>query len=415
MTQIDPSLVSQTAPHAEGKMPVSLEQYALVLACLDEGAKLLVALRVAGVLASDWPAAEAHYGARIAAAAAGRGRKGGGRGAEADVVAALDRAMHAARNALDRRVIPLSDDVRAWARWLAAWSASTNPMAMLDDSGMTHADVLRLTAKWTARLAGDREIAESFAAEMARPGPAPEVDVEVSEKIATAEQALTEEGESAREPAAAPRPWPSLAAPLPSEPANDAPPEEAPQEPIPETVPAPKVAVPSFAAPTGLAPSQGSVPAAPRPRLAQTAPLPAVKPAETPAAPPLPFNPRAEPAALPSQGRQVQSGLTADVNIAALARQILVFGPPAKTERSASDSASGAPGFTIAQYASFCVDLERYPGDEANIVRRYGLDETRRRALDEAWAKTLLDPEKRAAFEEAKATYKTWLERQIKR
>ena len=127
---------------------------------------------------------------------------------------------------------------------------------------------------------------------------------------------------------------------------------------------------------------------------------------------------------------------TAEVDVGALARAVLAFGPPKETRQGvAIDSSSPrppgrpaepprassggpspvspqaqAPGLTLQQYASLTVDIELNPAQTADILRRYGAHEEGKRALDEQWAQVLGDqPARRAAFEEAKAYYRAWL------
>jgi hypothetical protein len=111
---------------------------------------------------------------------------------------------------------------------------------------------------------------------------------------------------------------------------------------------------------------------------------------------------RAQPAPAP----RAPIGETEAVDVAALARRVLAFGPP---------KAAGAPAIpvlTVEQYASLCVDLELAPRSPADVLRRYGVTPEAKRTLDDGWSRVFAEqPARRAAFEHAKATYRAWLTR----
>lgn len=127
-------------------------------------------------------------------------------------------------------------------------------------------------------------------------------------------------------------------------------------------------------------------------------------------------------------------GETEAVDVGALARRVLAFGP----QKSAAESApapsppvagaspthgpkvaavapaqpSALPTLTVEQYASLCVDLELAPGGSAEALRRYGVTPEGKRALDEGFGRVFAEqPSRHAAFEHAKATYRAWLTR----
>lgn len=157
---------------------------------------------------------------------------------------------------------------------------------------------------------------------------------------------------------------------------------------------------------------------------AQAAPPPAMPARPAPPAPPV---------ATPPARDYTE---TAEVDVGAIARAVLAFGPPKPPAPSASAETTGSrqpgppaqpsgapsraasevsppaptPGLTLAQYASLSVDLELSPAQAGDILRRYGTNEEGKRALDERWAQILRDqPDRRAALEEAKAYYRAWL------
>lgn len=404
---------------------VTLDQYALVLCATGEGAPLDIALEAASVSARDWPAAEAQISAWIAAARTDPG-----------LLPAFDEAMRKAREALARPVSPLDDDAGQWGRWLRAWSSAQDPIGMLDRSGMAMTDLVRLSATWGDRMRDDRAQAEKFAAEMAGTAPAPEVRVGESPRLAAAKARVAARKQS-EAPAEMDRPArPALFGPMPGEapPADTAPPAVAPPPVAPPPV------APPAAEPRGISPplAQPSFMAAPAPSLGSkgfvTRPMPVSITTGEPSTPPLPFDPNARGEEMPSQGPQRQSGLTNDVDVSAIVRKVLAFGPGAAAKppvasppaQAAAPSPAAArppvasppaqapapivPTLTIEQYASLCVDIESSPAHTAEILRRYGANETGKRVLDDGFARIFAEqPARRAAFESAKVAYRTWL------
>lgn len=161
-----------------------------------------------------------------------------------------------------------------------------------------------------------------------------------------------------------------------------------------------------------------------------------------PGAAPLPFSSSSEPddsavarakqhaagasAKAPPHG-YVPVGGTEAVDLAALARKVLAFGPPtpgapgthgsspafSKAAAPPPGARSGAlPALTVEQYASLCVDVELSPHEVAEALQRYGVTLDGKRALDEAWNRLFNEqPARRGAFEHAKITYRAWLSR----
>ncbi len=397
---------------------VSLEQYALVLAARDEGATLPVALEAARVRPAAWASAEEERSAWLATSAS-----------DPEAMRAFDAAMRAARDALNRPVAPLDEDIGAWARWLRAWSMATDPLAELTRHGMRMADVLRLTARWTEPMVADRALAERFAAEMGGNGPAPEVRAERSPLLAAAELAAARRAPD-REPPASP--LPSLLGPLPGDVPEvvSAPPPPSPPPEIPAPAldfasaapPAARSALPSFMASPGAADlagwsveryaalcaalaaeptaaeatfseyglsnpalratvdrqmqarlardpaameqwraayarhgAQRAQAAVPGPSVvAAAAPKHVTRPMAAvpePAPEPLPFDAGAKSAPLPSRGMQVQSGMTGDVDMSAIVRKVLAFGPPG-APASAPTASPNAPAPPAVQPAA---------------------------------------------------------------
>jgi len=263
-------------------------------------------------------------------------------------------------------------------------------------------------------------------------------DPSLSERYAAA---CVRELAARKEAASAATPDQPKAAPAP-EPAP-APPEVAPPEVAPRGVPAPAGDLkPSF-----LLGSQAVTPP-----LASSAISPAPPAGKTPldmgtaigvlpGVPTLPFAPSApggdaverakqhasEVQPAPSPAARPPIGETEAVDVGALARRVLAFGPPkpsdpnkpAEANSTYSSPAAGArppapalPMLTVEQYASLCVDLELAPQNAPEVMRRYGVTAEGKRTLDDGWARVFAEqPARRAAFEHARATYRAWLTR----
>jgi hypothetical protein len=87
--------------------------------------------------------------------------------------------------------------------------------------------------------------------------------------------------------------------------------------------------------------------------------------------------------------------------------------PSAPTATAAAPSPPpgvAPPTLTLEQYASLCEDL-RTAGDRgAEVLRRYGLSEEAKRAVDDHWQRQFqLQPTTFLAWERARSTYRAWL------
>ncbi len=99
---------------------------------------------------------------------------------------------------------------------------------------------------------------------------------------------------------------------------------------------------------------------------------------------------------------------TTDVDISAIARSALAFG----TEKPTQQVAAAVPTLTVQQYASMCVDIELNPKDATAILAKYGTNDAGRRVLDIGWSRIFAEqPARKKAFDEAKVAYRTWLDR----
>lgn len=192
-----------------------------------------------------------------------------------------------------------------------------------------------------------------------------------------------------------------------------------PKAPAPPPVSGPAPAPPAGKTPLDMGTAIGVIPGVPALPFAPSAPGgDAVERAKQHASE---VQPAPAPAARPPIGE------TEAVDVGALARRVLAFGPPkpsepnkpAESNNTYSAPAAGArppapafPALTVEQYASLCVDLELAPHNAAEVLRRYGLTAEGKRTLDEGWARVFAEqPARRAAFEHAKATYRAWLTR----
>lgn len=218
-------------------------------------------------------------------------------------------------------------------------------------------------------------------------------------------------------PEAAP-PEPALlppAAPLPamSAPAGDLKPSFL----LREEPPALQMAPAHVKKPLDMGTAIGAIPGVPALPFAPSAPGGGASSHATQAA----FEPR------PASAPREPIGETEAVDVGALARRVLAFGPPkpaeAETPQQAParqagpaqqprQAAPAVPTLTVEQYASLCVDLELAPQSTAEVLRRYGVTQDAKRTLDEGWSRVFAEqPARRAAFEHAKVTYRAWLAR----
>ncbi len=220
--------------------------------------------------------------------------------------------------------------------------------------------------------------------------------------------------------AAPPEPAPPPAAappPVMSAPAGDLKPSFLLREELTFKPPALQVAPPPVKKPLDMGTAIGAIPGVPA----------------LPFAPPAPGGGAASPAKQaafgpwPASASREPIGETEAVDVGALARRVLAFGPPKPTEADSPhpapaqqaatapqprQAAPAVPMLTVEQYASLCVDLELSPQSTAEVLLRYGVTQDAKRTLDEGWSRVFAEqPPRRAAFEHAKVTYRAWLAR----
>jgi hypothetical protein len=173
------------------------------------------------------------------------------------------------------------------------------------------------------------------------------------------------------------------AAPAAPEPAS--PPAEAPPEapPAPEPMPVPIMQLPTYALPVR--------------QPASATPMPAPQP--SPAAP---EDPAPGPGPTPLEPAPPPGSATA----------ILVEAPrgPALPFVESTSGGEAPPPLTITQYASLCVELERFPAHGTEILARYHLTAATKRALDRQYGLHFMKrADDWAAFQKARRDYEAWL------
>ena len=463
-------LVPSAEPQPEPKTlrGVALEQYAGVLAALDEGFALDPVLANEALTPAAWRSAEKAWKARLAKA-----------GQASPLFTAFRSRRAEAEDWLARPAPPLDGDLSAWVGFLRAYAASPAPFALLEGKGLGLNDMARLQRRWEKALAGDAELARKAAALAAEgpaapdrvTAPAPELKPFPWSKIQKAPAAVA---------SAAPR------APVPAPPVDRvAPPvlHEAPLDPAPR----PKVARPSFLnqgtalaldVPRGPAlPFAAGAPARPPSPLAGTslaleipkgpalpfdphakpslpepaAPAPpptaAKKLGETslamaPSAAPLPFGeaPAAALPKVPPRNKLASMSLSLDIPRgplpaaktastaatpppapapAAMPAPAASAAPPAPAAAAPAPARSApetAPLPTVQRYASLTIDIAMAPARALETLKRYGLSPAQKVTIDAYYrSRFASDPLLRRSWEEACQTYRDWLAAQAGR
>jgi hypothetical protein len=64
---------------------------------------------------------------------------------------------------------------------------------------------------------------------------------------------------------------------------------------------------------------------------------------------------------------------------------------------------------SVERYASFCIDLERAPGQAADTLARYRVTTEQRASIDAHWRARMSDAETRARWDDACRVYRAWL------
>jgi hypothetical protein len=379
---------------------VSLAQYAAVVAAQAEGHGLDDALGWAGVAAGTWrKAAPAWRRALLDGAAR----------------AAYHREAAKAEDRLRRPVPPIEEDAAAWVAFMACVAEAPDVLALLAKIDLGPNDVSRLTRAWARRMTDDAALRRRIA-DLPRPSPAVMPAVRPGPRVP-----LTPAASSAAPAAVA-----VVAPALPSVPEAQAVPAVTPVVPTylaqvevrmaaePAPLPAPDTgsgktldvgdvwrsgaALPfsegaAEAVATGSARSAEEGPAEGHRSGATVDVSEAWRSGEL-----LPF-----PGSMPA--RPVET--TVDVGEAWRTGQALPFGPT----QAAASPASAATRLSLEQYASLVVELAAAPARAAETLNRYGLSAADKEALDAAWRARLADARERAAFAQACATYRAWLER----
>jgi hypothetical protein len=148
---------------------VRLSRYASVQALLDAGIPFDEVLVDAGIAASRWPEVERAWRLALIDDSA----------MEQVLIAASDHHAELARQRVERRVPPLEEDWRAWITFFRAFTTSRDPLAFLEQRGVTTDDILRLQFAWQDKLEADENLRELYARTMDEPlGAVPDVHPE---------------------------------------------------------------------------------------------------------------------------------------------------------------------------------------------------------------------------------------------
>lgn len=396
---------------ARNEQVLPLERYAVVRAALAEQHPLSEVLAAAGLESAAWRDADLGWKERLATA-------------DGDLLGVYERSLSCAEDRMVRAVLPIDRDPLAWASFCAAFSKTQDPAAFLGEKGLGPNDLSRLTRAWRARIEKDPSLSQRLASAQRASNPLPEIAPGPRAPVSAAVAARGAPGEGLS-------PVPDMVSVRSS--------------PIPESGPAAAPSRPSPLPASGAAPSflRGEIPAAPlvpsflRSQPVHTpepeAPRPRVnsknlfgagtvvgsKPADSPV---LPFRPPspppAPPASAPTRGRTLAaSGPTAPI-------AVLPFGgnrpspPPPSSRAAVLPQSTGTPhpvpsgplpAFSVHQYASLAVELALWPDRKADTLRRYGLTEAQKGAVDASFHARLADGDERRRFAEACATYRHWL------
>lgn len=89
--------------------------------------------------------------------------------------------------------------------------------------------------------------------------------------------------------------------------------------------------------------------------------------------------------------------------------------PPAINTAPPPVRPADLPELSIEQYASLNAELEFNPQRTGEILARYRMNEGQRARFDAFWQSRLASPDARRAYEQAHATYKTWLAQSARR
>lgn len=128
---------------------VTLEQYAIIRAGVEDGLPLGQLLGLTGVVPKSWVRAEDAWHERLIADL----------DVEGPVTAVLDELMRRAQRRWLRRIPPLDTDLRSWLDFERAWAPDVDGDAFLDTFGMRPSDMTRLATLWAERLEADPALA----------------------------------------------------------------------------------------------------------------------------------------------------------------------------------------------------------------------------------------------------------------
>ncbi len=151
------SIEPKANPGSAPMFGVSLEQYAGVVAALDEPFTLDAILGSEGLTAVAWARAERAWKVRIA--------KGG---ADGPLLAELRAKRAVAEDCLVRKVGPVDTELGAWLGFLRAYGESASPLEGLRALGLGLNDLSRLQRAWSRRMEADASLQKQAAELRAR-------------------------------------------------------------------------------------------------------------------------------------------------------------------------------------------------------------------------------------------------------
>ena len=134
-----------TDPTPQAAGGVSRAQFAFMRAALADGVTLEALLAYHGLDGPTWEAAEELWNALVLEAIE----------QETSLLHELDEEMAAARAHWERPIPPLDQDLQAWINFLRAWAEAPEPVEFLTRFGLEPADLARLHARWSERMAGE--------------------------------------------------------------------------------------------------------------------------------------------------------------------------------------------------------------------------------------------------------------------
>lgn len=147
-----------TDPTPQAAGGVSRAQFAFLRAGLTDGVTLEALLAYHGLDGPTWEAAEELWNAHVLESIEH----------ETSLLHELDEEMAAARAHWERPIPPLDRDLQAWIDFLRVWADAPEPVEFLTRFGLEPADLARLHARWSERMAGEPSLGAEMLAMLER-------------------------------------------------------------------------------------------------------------------------------------------------------------------------------------------------------------------------------------------------------